>query len=89
MYVEFGVQCQTGRSVSLYDGNIDWSKYFGNIAVLGLCKACPSKRGTEFGAPLFPAVKLCDFSDRWQCMSGEIWYTLDSGSVLLTEAEAR
>jgi len=52
-------------------------------------KACPSESGTEVGAPLFPAVVLCDFPGRWQCMSGEIWYTLDSGSVLLTEAEAR
>ena len=34
--VEFGVQCQTGRSVSQYDGSIDWSKYFGSIAFLGL-----------------------------------------------------
>jgi len=54
-----------------------------------LYKACPSESGTEFGAPLFPAVELCDFPGRWQRMSGEIWYTLDSGSVLLTEAEAR
>ena len=52
-------------------------------------KACPSESGTEVGAPLFPVVELCDFSGRWQCMSGEIWYTLDSGSVLLTETEAR
>ena len=52
-------------------------------------KACPSESGTEAGAPLFPAVELCDFLGRWQCMSGEIWYTPDSGSVLLTEAEAR
>ena len=52
-------------------------------------KACPNESGTEVGAPLFPAVELCDFSGRWQCMSGEIWYTLDSGSVLLTETEAR
>ena len=52
-------------------------------------KACPSESGNEFGAPLFPAVELCDFPGRWQCMSGEIWYTLDSGSVLLPEAEAR
>jgi len=52
-------------------------------------KACPSECGTEVGAPLFSAVELCDFPGRWQCMSGEIWYTLDSGSVLLTEAEAR
>ena len=52
-------------------------------------KACPSESGTEVGAPLFPAVELCDFSGRWQCMSGEIWYTLDSGSMLLTETEAR
>jgi hypothetical protein len=52
-------------------------------------KACPSESGTEVGAPLFPAVELCDFSGRWQCMSWEIWYTLDSGSVLLTETEAR
>ena len=52
-------------------------------------KVCPSESGTEVGAPLFPAVELCDFSGRWQCMSGEIWYTLDSGSVLLTETEAR
>jgi len=49
-------------------------------------KACPSESATEVGAPLFPAVELCDFPGRWQCMSGEIWY---SGSVLLTEAEAR
>jgi len=40
-------------------------------------------------APLFPAVELCDFSGRWQCTSREIRYTLDSGSVLLTETEAR
>ena len=52
-------------------------------------KACPIESGTEVGGPLFPAVELCDFSGRWQCMSGEIWYTLDSGSVLLTETEAR
>jgi hypothetical protein len=52
-------------------------------------KACPSESGTEFGVPLFPAVELCDFSGKWQCMLEEIWYTLDSGSVLLTEAEAR
>ena len=52
-------------------------------------KACPSESGTEVGVPLFPAVELCDFPGRWQCMSGEIQYTLDSGSVLLTEAEAR
>jgi hypothetical protein len=52
-------------------------------------KACPSESGTEVGAPLFPVVELCDFSGRWQRMSGEIWYTLDSGSVLLTETEAR
>ena len=51
-------------------------------------KAYPSESGTE-GAPLFPAVELCDFSSRWQCMSGEIWYALDGGSVLLTETEAR
>jgi hypothetical protein len=51
-------------------------------------KACPSESGTDVGAPLFPAAELCDFSGRWQCMSVEIWYTLDSGSVLLTEAEA-
>jgi hypothetical protein len=35
-------------------------------------KACPSDSGTEVGAPLFPEVELCDFSGRWQCMSGEI-----------------
>ena len=52
-------------------------------------KACPNESGTEVGAPLFPAVEICDFPGRWQCMSGEIWYKLDSGSVLLTEAEAR
>ena len=56
---------------------------------LGKYKACPSESGTEVGTPLFPAVELCDFSGRWQCMSGEIWYTIDSGSVLLTETEAR
>ena len=43
----------------------------------------------QVGAPLFPAVELCDFPGRWQCMSVEIWYTLDSDSVLLTEVEAR
>ena len=57
-------------------------------------KACPSENGPEVGAPLFSAVQLCDFSGRWQCISGEIWYTLDSdtldsGSVLLTETEVR
>jgi hypothetical protein len=26
-------------------------------------KACPSESGTEVGAPLFPAVELCDFGD--------------------------
>ena len=56
---------------------------------LVMYKACPSESGTEVGAPLFAAVELCDFPGRWQCMSGEIWYKLDSGSVLLTEAEAR
>jgi hypothetical protein len=45
-------------------------------------KSCPSESGTEAGAPLFPAVELCDFSGRWQCMSREISYTLDSGSVV-------
>jgi hypothetical protein len=60
-----------------------------NKITLQKYKACPSESGTEFGAPIFPAVELCEFSGRWQCMSGEIWYTLDSGSVLLTEAEAR
>jgi len=56
---------------------------------LSKCKACPSESVTEVGAPLFPAVELCDFSGRWQCISGEIWYTLDRGSVLLIETEAR
>jgi hypothetical protein len=51
-------------------------------------KACTSESGTEVGVPLFPAVVFCDFSGRWQCTSEEIWYKLDSGSVLLTEAEA-
>ena len=59
----------------------------GNESVM--YKACPSESGTEVGAPLFPAVELCDFSGRWQCMSGEICYTHDSGSVLLTETKAR
>ena len=54
-----------------------------------LYKAYPSESGTEVGAPLFPMVEFCDFSGTWQCMSGEIWYTLDSGSMLLTETEAR
>jgi len=35
--VEFGVQCKTRRSVGLYLGSIEWSKYFGSFAVLGLC----------------------------------------------------
>jgi hypothetical protein len=52
-------------------------------------KVCPSESEIEVGAPLVPAVELCDFPSRWQCTSGEIWYILDSGSVLLTEAEAR
>jgi len=66
-------------------------KVFANyiIRTMYKYKACPSESGTEVGAPLFPAVELCDFPGRWQCMSGEIWYTLDSGSVLLTEAEVR
>jgi len=38
---------------------------------------------------LFPAVELRDFPGRCHCMSGEMWYTLDSSSVLLTEAETR
>ena len=59
------------------------------LSGVSMYKACPSESGTEVGAPLFPAVELCDFTGRWQCMSGEIWYTLHSGSVLLTEAEAR
>ena len=59
------------------------------LRVKSFYKACPSESGTEVGAQLFPAVELCDFPGRWQCMSGESWYTLDSGSVLLTEAEAR
>ena len=57
--------------------------------LLTVYKACPSESGIKVGAPLFPAVELCNFPGRWQCMSGEIWYTLDSGSVLLTEAEGR
>jgi hypothetical protein len=61
----------------------------GNRTVNTKYKACPSESGTEVRAPLFPAVKLCDFSGRWQCMSEEIWYRLESGSVLLTEAETR
>jgi hypothetical protein len=32
--VEFGVQCKTGRSVGLYFGSMDWSKYFTSFAVL-------------------------------------------------------
>jgi len=56
---------------------------------MALYKACPSESGTEVGVPLFPAVELCDFSGRWQGMSGEIWYTLESGSVLLTETKER
>ena len=59
------------------------------MTMILMYKACPSESGTEVGALLFPAVELCDFSGTWQCMSGEIWYTLDSGSVLLTETEAR
>jgi hypothetical protein len=59
------------------------------FAFVYMYKACPSESGPAVGAPLFPAVELCDFPGRWQCMSGEIWYTLDSGSVLLTEAEGR
>ena len=34
---------------------------------IGCCriyKACPSESGTEVGAPIFPAVELCDFSCR-------------------------
>jgi len=60
-----------------------------SFRIIKFSKACPSESGTEVGAPLFPAVKLFDFPGRWQCISGEIWYTLDCGIVLLTEAEAR
>jgi len=67
-----------------YDGSL-----VSSYTKSGTYKACPSESGTEVGAPLFPAVEICDFPGRWQCMSGEISYTLDSGSVLLTEAEAR
>jgi hypothetical protein len=66
-----------------------WVKVSHPLSVLSIYKECPIESGTEFGAPLFPAVELCDFPSRWKCISGEIWYTLDSGSVLLTEAEAR
>jgi len=59
------------------------------MSYIYIYKACPSESGTEVGAPLIPEVELCDFLGRWQCMSGEILYTLDSDSVLLTEAEAR
>ena len=65
------------------------STSFTLYVIQNIYKVCPSESGTEVGAPLLPAVELCDFPGRWQCMSGEIWYTLDSGSVLLTEAEAR
>ena len=71
------------------DGSSLHKRDMANLYKPQLYKACPSESGTEVGAPLFPAVELCDFSGRWQCMSGEIWYTLDSGSVLLTETEAR
>jgi len=61
-----------------------------NVASISiLYRVCPSEGGTEVGAPLFPVVELCDFSSRWQCMSGEIWYTLESSSVLLTETKVR
>jgi len=75
----------------LHNNNSNKELYTPNYYVYKICnyKACPSESGTEVGAPLFPAVELCDFPGRWQCMSGEIWYILDSGSVLLTEAEAR
>ena len=33
---EFDIHCKTERSVGLYFGSIDWSKYFGSLAVLGL-----------------------------------------------------
>ena len=72
----------TGESVYIYI-------YIHTYIYIYIYKACPSESGTEVEAPLFPAVELCDFPSRWQCMSEEIWYTLDSGSVLLTEAEAR
>ena len=44
------------------------------LLITAFYKACPSESGTEVGTPLFPAVELCDFSGRWQCMSstGEI-----------------
>jgi len=43
-----------------------------NVKYIHIHKACPSESGTEVGAPLLPAVELCDFPGRWQCMSGEI-----------------
>jgi len=74
---------------SLIFAQIEKDHFHSLLLYLYLYKACPSESGTEVGAQLFPAVELCDFSGIWQCMSGEIWYTLDSGSVLLTETEAR
>ena len=70
-------------------GNISFTLHRPVLSLFLLHKACPSESGTEVGAPLFPTVELCDFSGRWECMSGEIWYTLNSSSVLLTETEAR
>jgi len=63
--------------------------YFSHWIIILIYKACLSESGTEVAAAFFPAVELCDFSCTWQCMSGEIWYKLDSGSVWLTETEAR
>jgi hypothetical protein len=75
--------------ISVFKDTIKMVLSKGYIIYIYIYKACPSESGAEVGAPLFPAVELCDFSGRWQCMSGEIWNTLDSGSVLLTETEAR
>jgi len=52
------------------DGTVEMET--GTLIGKGTYKACPSESRTEVGAPLFPAVELCDFSGRWQCMSGEI-----------------
>jgi len=86
------IACWIGKATTTHSENVALTEsplqqWFAEVP---LCyKACPNESGTEVGPPLFPAVELFDFPGRWQCMSGDIWHTLDSGSVLLTEAEAR
>ena len=50
-------------------------KIFSSLDISQTYKACPSESGTEVGAPLFPAVEICDFPGIWQCVRRNLVYT--------------